>query len=65
MEEKKLIPTRAEKKPVILQSSPSVEFCQHQRFSFEFPRSDGALKHQDYKNEEPFQNHKGEVSAFS
>lgn len=35
--EKKFIPTRTKKKPVILQSSPSVQFCQHQWFSSEFP----------------------------
>lgn len=34
-------------------------------FPLNSPRSDGAFKPQDYKNEEPFQNHKGEVSDFS
>lgn len=34
-------------------------------FPLNSPGSDGALKPQDYKNEEPFQNHKGNVSTFS
>lgn len=43
----------------LLLNSASINVC-----ALNSPRSDGALKPQDYKNEEPSQNHKGKVSTF-